>query len=368
MSDVAELPMAAERVTLSREERDALCDTVRRVFADHATEGDVRRVMDSDTGHDAVLWRALADVGVTGLLVDPAHGGSGLGPIELELVMEEAGAVIAPVPLISSAMAAVLLDGAYAERLAAGDLIAAVIFLDDYDWTGRGSARVVDDMASGVARFVPDAVVADVFVLTGSNGVWVVPRDAVTVTPLPTFDRTRRMGDVTLAGAATRIGTGAETQHAFDIGIVALAGEQAGGARRMLNMSTDYARERHQFGRAIGSFQAVKHMAADLLLEAESATSAARDAARQLAEDSVGKGGAGKDAALALAAFACADANLRCAKDGIQMHGGIAFTWDHPAHLYLRRARSGVQLLGDSSHWRERYIQALEAAQREAAV
>jgi alkylation response protein AidB-like acyl-CoA dehydrogenase len=104
-------------------------------------------------------------------------------------------------------------------------------------------------------------------------------------------------------------------------------------------------------------------MAADLLLESESATSAARDAARQLAEDS-----AGKDAALALAAFACADANLRCAKDGIQMHGGIAFTWEHPAHLYLRRARSGVQMFGDSSHWRERYIQALEATQKEAAA
>ena len=347
---------------LSHEELGALRDTVKRLFADRCSEVDLRRTLGSG-GYDAALWKALAELGITGLLIDPAQGGSGLGPVELELVMEEAGTVIAPVPLISGAMASVLWTGDHAARLAAGDLVAAVIFLDEYDWTERADARVVDDRAEGVARFVLDAAIADVFILAGTNGVWLTTPENAEVTVLPTFDRSRPMGDVRLSGAVTRIGDGTATTRAFEIGLLALAGEQAGGARRMQEMSTDYARERHQFGRAIGSFQAIKHMAADLLLESESATSAARDSARQLAE-----GSAGKDAALALAAFACADANLRCAKDGIQMHGGIAFTWEHPAHLYLRRARSGVQLFGDSSHWRERYIQALEATQKEAAA
>ena len=123
-------------------------------------------------------------------------------------------------------------------------------------------------------------------------------------------------------------------------------------------MTVDYARTRHQFGRAIGSFQAIKHMAADLLLEVESAISAPRATPpAKLAE-----GAPGKIAAVALAAFTCADAFVRVAKDAVQMHGGIAFTWDHPAHLYLRRARSAAQLYGDPAFWRERYVQALEAA------
>ena len=345
---------------LSHEELGALRDTVKRLFADRCSEADLRRTLESDSGYDAALWRALAEIGITGLLVDPTAGGSGLGPMELELVMEEAGAVIAPVPLISSAMASVLLTGDHAARLASGDLIAAVIFLDEYDWTARGDARVVDDRAEGTGRFVLDATIADVFILAGTNGVWLATAENAAVTALPVFDRSRPMANVQLSGAVTRIGDGTATARALAMGLIALAGEQAGGARRMQEMSTDYARERHQFGRAIGSFQAIKHMAADLLLESESATSAARDAARQWAE-----GAEGKDAALALAAFACGDANLRCAKDGIQMHGGIAFTWEHPAHLYLRRARSGVQLFGDSNHWRERYIQTLETTHQE---
>jgi alkylation response protein AidB-like acyl-CoA dehydrogenase len=137
---------------------------------------------------------------------------------------------------------------------------------------------------------------------------------------------------------------------------VALAGEQAGGARRCLEFTVDYAKNRIQFGRAIGSFQAVKHMAADLLLETESATSAARNAAARLAE-----GASDAPAAISLAAFACADAYVQTTATGVQMHGGIAFTWAHPAHLYLRRARAGAQLFGTSAVHRERYLTQLGA-------
>ena len=129
---------------------------------------------------------------------------------------------------------------------------------------------------------------------------------------------------------------------------------QAGGAKKVLDFTVEYAKNRVQFGRIIGSFQAIKHMAADLLIETESAISAARHAAASLADQSDRT-----QEAISLAAFACADAYVKTAADGIQMHGGIAFTWEHPAHLYLRRARSGAQLFGDSDYHRESYLQAL---------
>lgn len=341
---------------MTHEERDALRDNVRRLLADRCTEADVRRVMDSETGHDAALWREFAGLGIAGMLVSEANGGAGLGPVELELVMEEIGAALASIPMISAAIAAMLLDGAPARALAAGELIAAIVPLGRHDWTGRSAVTITDGRASGVARFVPDGQIADLVLLAGDDGVYAATRDVFAATPLPVFDRTRRLADLRLDGPVERIGDGSRVGRALAVGLIALAGEQSGGARRVLDFTVAYARDRRQFGRAIGSFQAIKHMAADLLLEAESATSAARHAAEQLAGEA-----ADRDAAVALAAFACADAYVRCAKDGIQMHGGIGFTWEHPAHLYLRRARAGAQLFGDSRHWRERFVQTLEA-------
>jgi alkylation response protein AidB-like acyl-CoA dehydrogenase len=340
--------------TLDATDRAALIDSVRRLLADRCTQADVRRIMDSETGHDPSLWRALADLGVTGLTAPEASGGAGLGTIELELVMEEAGAALLPAPLLSTAIATALAPDM--AGLADGSRIAAVAFTGAHDWTGRSDVRVAGDRLTGTARFVHDAAIADTILVATDDGVFAVARGDADITPLPVFDRTRRMADVTFHGPAKQIGDAARIAAARDIALVALAGEQAGAARRMFELTVAYATDRHQFGRAIGSFQAIKHMAADLLLESESATSAARDAARQVADASPTK-----DAAVALAAFACADAFVRVAKDGIQMHGGIAFTWDHPAHLYLRRARSGAQLYGDSAYWRERYVQALEA-------
>lgn len=345
-----------ETVQIDAADRAALVDSVRRLLADRCTEADVRRIMDSETGHDPALWQSLVELGVVGLIAPEAAGGAGLSPIELGVVLEEAGAALLPAPLISTAIATVLLDGDRLVSIVDGSAIAAVAFVGGHDWSKRSDVRVEGDRLVGTARFVPDAAIADMIVVATDDAVFVVDRADVEIAPLPVFDRTRRMADVTFRGPAARIGDASRIAAARDIAIVALAGEQAGGARRMFEITVAYATDRHQFGRAIGSFQAIKHMAADLLLESESATSAARDAARQVAD-----GTATKDAAVALAAFACADAFVRVAKDGIQMHGGIAFTWEHPAHLYLRRARSGAQLFGDSNNWRDRYIQALEA-------
>jgi len=177
--------------------------------------------------------------------------------------------------------------------------------------------------------------------------------------PLPTFDRTLRLARLTFEQVQVRRLDAADwntVEKTLQLGLVALAGEQAGGARRVLEMTTQYAKIRYQFGRAIGSFQAIKHMAANLLLETESAISAARAAAAALARNA-----ADADELVALAAFTCADAYDRVAADAIQMHGGIAFTWAHPAHLYLRRARADVQLFGAPAGHRERYLKALGA-------
>ena len=349
--------MTVEDSGFGRAEADALRDSVRRLLADRCGEADVRRIMDSEDGHDPTLWRSLAQIGLTGLTVPVAHGGSGLGAAALEMAMEEAGAALLPAPLLSCAMAAALLtDDPLLEAIGDGSRIATVVFAGTHDWTGRGDVTVGDRIA-GTARFVTDAGIADTFLVAADAGVFAVDRADVRVVPLPVFDRTRRMADVTFDAPVRRVAGAERVAAARDLGIVALAGEQAGAARAMLDRTVAYARDRHQFGRAIGSFQAVKHMAADLLLEVESAVSAARDAARQLDE-----GAPGRHAAVALAAFACADAFVRVATDSIQMHGGIAFTWDHPAHLYLRRARSGAQLFGDSDRWRDRYLTALEAA------
>jgi alkylation response protein AidB-like acyl-CoA dehydrogenase len=347
----------AAPATLAGEERAALVDPIRRLLTDRCTEADVRRIMEDESGHDPALWQALVDLGLTGLMVPEAQGGAGLSAIELELAMEEAGAALLPAPLLSGAVAAALLadDPARLAQLAAGR-IAAVAFAGGYDWTGQGAVMLRDGHIAGTLRFVPDAAIADTLLIAHDDGAFVVERAEAIVSPLPVFDRTRRLADVTVDAPARQVADGAAVARARDVAIVGLAGEQAGAARRLLDITVDYARTRHQFGRAIGSFQAIKHMAADLLLESESALSAARDAARQLAQDTPEK-----DAAIALAAFACADAFVCVARDAVQMHGGIAFTWAHPAHLYLRRARSAAQLHGDAAFWRERYIRALEA-------
>lgn len=341
---------------ISAEDRTALVDTVRRLLADRCTQAEVRRIMDGEIGHDPDLWRALADLGLPALTVPEAHGGLGLTAVELELVMEEAGGALLPAPLLSCALAAALTDEAdILSGIAGGERIATVAFAGARDWTRAGRVSHAAGRVSGAARFVTDAAIADLVLLVTDDGVFALDRADVDVTPLPTFDRTRRMADISFDAPARQVAGPGVIAPALDLALVALAGEQAGGARRMLDMTVAYAAERHQFGRAIGSFQAIKHMAADLLLESESATSAARDAAAKLAG-----GHADADAAVALAAFACADAFIRCARDGIQMHGGIAFTWAHPAHLYLRRARSAAQLFGDSNLWRDRYVTALE--------
>lgn len=363
--------------SLTPDERTALQDAVARLLADHSAESDVRRTMETASGFDPELWRQLGEMGVVGLIVEDACGGAGAGPLEIEAVMEVAGASLLCGPLLGSGvLSAQLLQGlADAEAkarllpgIAAGTTIAAAALTGD---AGTWDADAVTVTASptgvltGEASYVIHGQNADVlFVLARtSEGLAVYEVDpassGVSVVGLPTFDHTLRLARIEFDAAVGRKIAGdawRATEAAIKLALVGLAGEQAGGARRCLEFTVDYAKTRYQFGRAIGSFQAIKHMAADLLLETESATSAARHAAAKLAD-----GAPDAEAAVSLAAFACADAYVKTTADAVQMHGGIAFTWAHPAHLYLRRARADAQLFGVSAVHRERFLTALGA-------
>ena len=368
--------------TITAEDRTALTDSLRRLLADKCTEADVRRTMETAEGYDPALWRALAEMGVVGLIVAEEYGGVGAGPVELERVTEETGAALLCGPLISSGVLAAGLiqsldDEAAKSRLlpgiAAGTTIATVAL------AGRRGGWTADDVAvaaapagdgwalTGTSSFVTHAQVAEVILVAARApdgiGIFEVEHGAkgVAMKPLPTFDHTLRLADIDFEaaparGLASNRPAWASVEQALDLARVALTGEEAGAAKRALEFTVDYAKTRAQFGRLIGSFQAIKHMAADLLLESESAISAARNAAARLAE-----GADDAPAAINLAAFACADAFSKIAADAIQMHGGIAFTWAHAAHLYLRRARSDAQLFGTPAVYRERYLQALGA-------
>ncbi len=361
------------------EDRTALTDAFRRLLNDRAGEADVRRVMETPEGYDRDLWRQIAEMGVVGLVVSEDHGGGGGGPVELERIMEEAGAVLLCGPLLSSGVLAASLIQALGNEdakarllpgIADGSLIATAALTGDAgEWTPEAIevSATEDGALTGVASYITHGQNADILLVAAHMadgiGVFEVAADApgMTITALPAFDHTLRIARIEFAGTPAKAlrSDGPcwdAIEAALDMTRIALAGEQAGGARRVLEMTVDYAKARVQFGRSIGSFQAIKHMAADLLLESESATSAARHAARALAD-----GADDVRSSVALAAFACADAFTTVTATSVQMHGGIAFTWAHPAHLYLKRARSDAQLFGTPSFYRERYLQAFGA-------
>jgi alkylation response protein AidB-like acyl-CoA dehydrogenase len=367
--------------TITAEDRTALTDSLRRLLADKSAEADVRRAMETPSGHDPALWKALADMGVVGLIIEADYGGVGAGPIELELVMEEVGAALLCAPLRSVVLAAGLVQALGDEEtksrllpgLADGSRIATVALAGlKGGWTRDAVGVAAESVRggwklNGVASFVTDGQTADTLLVAAHTpegiGIFETQPGAagLSVKALPTFDHTLRLAELAFAETpALRLPPSGDAwpavEKALDLARVALAGEQAGGARRALEITVDYAKTRAQFGRLIGSFQAIKHMAANLLLESESATSAARHAAKALAD-----GGPDAAAAVSLAAFACADAFSAVTADAIQMHGGIAFTWAHPAHLYLRRARADAQLFGTPAFYRERFLAELGA-------
>jgi len=357
-------------MTISIAERAELRAAVRDLLQVRCTEADVRRVMATADGFDRDLWRQLAEQGVTGMIIDPEYGGVGLGAFDLEAVAEEVGAALLPAPFLSSAVLTAALIGATGTEddkrgllphLADGTSIGTVAVTGSRGtWTADGVEVRADGTLTGSAHYVMFGQVADIILVIaetpdGPGILQVEPNaDGFTRTAATVFDPTVPLSTYTFDHTpAQRLGTAGweAVQQALDLATIALAGEQVGGARRIFDITVEYLKTRIQFGRPIGSFQALKHMAADLLLDVESATSAAQHAA-----EAWDIGSEKATGAVALAGFACAEAYRHTAMQAIQMHGGIAFTWEHPAHLYLRRARTGIQLFGGPRLHRERYL------------
>ncbi len=371
--------------TLSDEQRQ-LAEMVRDLFAERATSARVRAVMlgEAGPGFDDALWSELAQYGLLSLTIPEAHGGAGATFAELAIVLEQAGRRLAPVPLLSSAVLGteVLLGAGTDEQharllpeVAAGSVRLGLAHLDTGGdlWSAPGVHATRDGDAwtlDGTAAYVIDGASATHLVVAAQVGegleLFVVPAvaDGVTRTPLDVLDLTRPLATIELAGvevaAADHLDGGdpmIALHRALTAGVVALAVEQVGIIDHTLAACTAYARDRIQFGRAIGSFQAIKHRLADMLVEAESARSAALHAARTLAADEDRQEVA---IAAALAKAYCSEVADRTAADGIQVFGGIGFTWEHDQHLYLKRARATKLLLGDPKHHRAILAELLE--------
>jgi alkylation response protein AidB-like acyl-CoA dehydrogenase len=353
-------------------EHEELRASVRRFLADRSPEAEVRRLMETPEGYDPAVWAVMAEqLGLQGLAVPERFGGSGYGCVELQIVCEEMGRALLCAPFLSSAVLAtsVLLhsgDDTACERylpgLADGSVIGTLAVTEE---SGSWQAEDVTTTTASANRltgeklYVLDGTIADVLLVVAraerGPSLFAVTSDAPGLRrePMTPLDATRKQARIRFDNTpATPIGDPGEAaaplEAALDVAAVALAAEQTGGARRVLEMAVEYAKVREQFGRPIGSYQAIKHKCADMLLEVESSTSAAYAAGWAVDERS--------DEAGVLASLAkayCSEAYYHCAAENIQIHGGIGFTWEHPAHLYFKRAKSTEILFGSPRHHRE---------------
>jgi alkylation response protein AidB-like acyl-CoA dehydrogenase len=357
------------------EEQEELRKSVRRFLDDKSPEAEVRRLMETTDGYDPAVWTQMAQqLGLQGLAIPEEFGGSGFTFVELVVVLEEMGRALLCAPYFSTiglAANTLLASGDdqakkdYLPGIASGDTIATVAFTEDSGrWDESGITLAASKAADGWTldghkMFVIDGHVANLILVAARTGeavsLFAVDGRAsgLSRTALSTMDQTRKQARLEFAGVPARL-VGPEGQgwpilsKTLDLAAVALAAEQVGGAQRCLDMSVEYAKVRVQFGRPIGSFQAIKHKCADMLLEVESAKSAAYYAGWAAAEDNEEL-----PVVASLAKAYCSDAYFHAAAENIQIHGGIGFTWEHPAHLYFKRAKSSELMLGDPTYHRE---------------
>jgi alkylation response protein AidB-like acyl-CoA dehydrogenase len=366
------------------EEQEELRRTVRQFLEAKSPSSEVRRLMESTEGYDPAVWNQMgAEMGLQGLHIPEEFGGQGFSFVELAIVLEEMGRVLLCGPFFSTvvlAANAILNAGGDAEKkallpgIASGETKATLAFTEpNGKWDAAGitmeatqsaATKSGDWILTGEKMFVIDGHVADLIVVvarlagtTGTDGIsfFTVAGDAagLTRTPLATMDQTRKQARLEFSGVkATPLGEPgqgwAALSKTLDQAAVALANEGVGGAQFVLDQSVEYAKVRVQFGRPIGSFQAIKHKCADMLLEVESGKSAAYYAAWAAAEDNEEL-----PVVAALAKAYVSDAYFHCAAENIQIHGGIGFTWEHDAHLYFKRAKSSEIFLGDATYHRE---------------
>jgi alkylation response protein AidB-like acyl-CoA dehydrogenase len=359
------------------EEQEELRASLRRFLEERSPESEVRRLMATDEGYDRAVWQQMADqLGLCGLAIPEEYGGSGFGFEELAIVFEEMGRALLCAPFFASVgLAANLLLAVedesartdYLPGIAAGTTIATVALAEPsgrWDEEGiqlaaSGGVSPAEWRLSGEKRYVLDAHLADLLLVPARTpagvSIFAVERGArgLTTTSVATMDETRKQARVTFEDTPARLlgtdGAGwPAVSDMLDLAAVALAAEQVGGAQRVLEMAVQYAKDRIQFGRPIGSFQAIKHKCADMLVEVESARSALYYAAW-----AAGAGDPELPAVASLAKSYCSEAYFHAAAQNIQIHGGIGFTWEHPAHLYFKRAKSSELLFGDPAYHRE---------------
>ena len=357
-------------------EQEELRGVIREFLKRYSSEADLRKQIDGDPGYDPAAWRTAADqIGMQALAIPEELGGAGFGFDELAVVLEETGRTLYTGPLLPSVvMASTLLlcssdDQAcqrYLPGIADGSTIATVAVNEqaavwiESDITVSATVDGADWVIEGTKPFVLSGAEAALILVAARTpqGVSIFAVDAaatgLTIEQQPVMDLTRRLASLTFNRCPAVLvgvdGTGwAALEATFDSAIVALACEQVGGAAAVLDATVDYLKVREQFGRPIGSFQAIKHRCADMLVELESARSAAAYASAAVAAGA-------EDAAVAasIAKVYCSQAFYRIAAESIQMHGGIGFTWEHPAHLYFKRAKSSEVLFGSPSTHRER--------------
>ncbi len=369
------------------EEQEELRATARAFLAERSSSEQVRRAMQSELGFAPELWKTIAtELGWPAVSVPEAYGGLGLGAVELAALLEVMGESLLCAPFFSSICLganALLVAASDAQKrewlpaIAEGRTLATLAaFEPDKNWTAGGIEALVRNeggecVLTGRKRYVLDGHCADLLVVAarregtrGDEGIslFAVPGAAKAVErrALATLDSTRRLAEIELHGVrvptSARLGeegTGAAAlERILELAAIGLAAEQVGGAQRCLDLAVAHAKTRIQFGRPIGSFQAIQHRCADMLLHVESARSAAYYAACVAAE-----GGAELSRIASLAKVTCSDAYFQCAADSLQVHGGVGFTWEYDVHLHLKRAKWTESFLGDPTWHRERVAQ-----------
>jgi len=352
------------------ESQEFLRDSARKFFAGECPIAEVRRLMETDTAYDAALWSKLTEQGYTGIIFPEEYGGIGLGKVELMLLMEEAGRALLPGPFFSTvALAGSLMDAIatpahkkqYLEPICRGEVRSTVAMLEENtNWDPRSfEMSASNGKLTGKKFFVSDAGVADFLLVMARDGVFLVHSKArgLKISPMQGMDLTRKLyvvevSDTPAEKIASHSGSG--FARAFDIAATALAAELVGGMQRTLDVTVEYAKTRKQFGKPIGMFQAVQHQCADMYLETESSRSAVYYAGWALEENSPDA-----STAVSIAKMYASDAARTVGNRGIQIHGGMGFTWENDIHLYYRRAKASETAFGDATFHRERIASAV---------
>ena len=369
------------------EEQELLRSTARKFFDNECASEVVRKLMDGPEGMTPDLWKKIAEQGWTGLIFPDEHGGMDLGFVDLVVLMEEMGRAVVPGPFFST----VVLGGlafleagtdaqkkAWLPKITSGEARATLAWMEPSAELGargltlQATAKGAGFTLDGTKLFVHDAHTADVIVVAARTGsgkspeegisLFLVPKGTpgLSVTLLPTMDQTRKLCEVGLKSVALGAdalmgpaGSGwAPLARVIDRATVALCAEMCGGAQKVLEMTVEYAKIRQAFGRPIGSYQGVKHKAADMLVDVENSKSITYYAAWAM-DEGVPEG----PLAVSMAKAYVSDAYRRVSGAGIQLHGGIGFTWEHDLHLYFKRAKGSEFTFGDATWHRERVAQ-----------